>query len=108
SMGYYGPDKPPPQLQLPERPEDEPKPSEWKTPPLWGVADSAPYLHDGSAATLYDAIMRHRGDAKAVFEAYQPLSPDDQAALIAFLKTLRAPPDAIPLRDPSVTNLARK
>ena len=39
-------------VALPPRPEDDPKPSEWKTPPLWGVADSAPYLHDGSAPTL--------------------------------------------------------
>ena len=28
-------------------PDDHPLPDEWKTPPLWGVADSAPYFHDG-------------------------------------------------------------
>src|SRR4051812_40783523 len=39
--------EPPPELQLPPRPEGDPKSPEWKTPPLWGVADSAPYLHDG-------------------------------------------------------------
>src|SRR5262249_49464128 len=25
---------------------DGARPREWRTPPLWGVADSAPYLHD--------------------------------------------------------------
>jgi len=30
--------------------------TEYKTPPLWGVADSAPYLHDGRATTLRAAI----------------------------------------------------
>src|SRR5262249_48305510 len=29
---------------------------EWRTPPLWGLRDSAPYLHDGRAQTLDDAI----------------------------------------------------
>jgi CxxC motif-containing protein (DUF1111 family) len=99
---------PPPQLQLPPRPDDEPKPNEWKTPPLWGVADSAPYLHDGSAPTLRDAILRHRGDAKGVTQKYQALPPADQAAVVSFLGTLKAPPDALPLSNPSVTKLGRK
>ena len=38
--------------------------SEWRTPPLWGVADSPPYLHDGRAATLIDAITLHGGEAE--------------------------------------------
>lgn len=100
--------EPPPQLQLPPRPDDEPKPSEWKTPALWGVADSAPYLHDGSAGSLKDAIQRHRGDAKAVTEAYRKLTSADQEAVVSFLKTLKAPSEAIPLRDPSVTRLAKR
>lgn len=103
----YGPE-PPTQLQLPSRPDDDAKPQEWKTPPLWGVADSAPYLHDGSARTLRDAIARHRGDAKAVSARFTALSPADQGSVIAFLSSLKAPPDAPPLRDPSVTKLARR
>jgi CxxC motif-containing protein (DUF1111 family) len=102
----YG--EPPVQLNLPSRPEHEPKPQEWKTPPLWGVADSAPYLHDGSAATLREAVIRHRGDARAVSDRYKALGADDQAALLAFLGTLKAPPDAPQLRDPSVTRLSRR
>jgi mono/diheme cytochrome c family protein len=103
--GSYG-GEPPPQLNLPQRPDDEPKPSEWRTPPLWGVADSAPYLHDGRAATLHDAILDHKGDAKLALKAYQQLSGDDQAALVAFLKTLKAPTDAPPVRDMALTKLA--
>ncbi len=99
---------PSPLFGLPERPGDEPKPSEWKTPALWGVADSAPYLHDGSAPTLRDAILRHGGDAKSVREKFKALNTDDQAAVLAFLGTLKAPPDAAPLSNPAATRLSRK
>lgn len=99
---------PSPLFGLPERPSDDPKPNEWKTPPLWGVADSAPYMHDGSAPTLADAIRKHGGDARAVREKYNALGPDEQAAVLAFLGTLKAPPDAPQLRNPAVTKLSRK
>jgi len=99
--------EPPRPLRLRERPDHLPKPEEWKTPPLWGVADSAPYFHDGGAPTLESAIARHRGDARGVSAKYQELASTDQAAVIAFLKTLKAPPDAIPLSNPAVTRLRR-
>lgn len=76
------------------RPDGVPAADEWKTPALWGVADSAPYLHDGSAPTLAAAIARHQGDAKSVTAAYQKLPDADKAAVIAFLESLKAPPDA--------------
>jgi hypothetical protein len=88
--GGYG-SQPLPQFPLPE---DHPKSNEWKTPPLWGVADSAPYLHDGSAPTLHDAILRHLGQARPVSERYNQLPPAQQQQMIAFLLTLKAPPDA--------------
>jgi CxxC motif-containing protein (DUF1111 family) len=99
---------PSPLLGLPQRPDDDPKPNEWKTPALWGVADSAPYMHDGSARTLRDAILKHGGDARSVREKYKSLSAEDQSALLAFLETLKAPPDARPLSNPAVTKLDRK
>jgi len=77
-------------------PEDYPLPEEWKTPPLWGVADSAPYFHDGGSSTLEAAVLRHRGDAEAVTAAYRQLPGEDRSALIAFLRTLKAPADAEP------------
>jgi CxxC motif-containing protein (DUF1111 family) len=83
-------------------PEDHPLPEEWKTPPLWGVADSAPYLHDGGSPTLELAIRRHHGDAESVTAAYLKLPADDRTALIDFLKTLRAPSDAEPVPPPSI------
>jgi mono/diheme cytochrome c family protein len=104
--GYEG--GPSPLLNLPERPDSEPKSNEWKTPALWGVADSAPYMHDGSARTLRDAILKHGGAGKSVRHRYQSLGNADQLALIAFLESLRAPPDALPLSDLAVTKLDRK
>ncbi|WP_218081807.1 di-heme oxidoredictase family protein [Anthocerotibacter panamensis] len=61
------------------------------TTKLWGVADSAPYLHDGSAATLPEAIIAHGGEAEEASKAFQMLAARDQEALIAFLKCLKAP-----------------
>ena len=68
-----------------------PQPSEWRTPPLWGVADSAPYLHDGRAATLFDAIKLHAGQASKSVAKYAELSADQRDELMTFLYTLKAP-----------------
>lgn len=78
----------------PASPVQGPLPDEWRTPPLWGVADSAPYLHDGRAATLQDAIALHGGQGAAAARAFAALTPAAQTQLIAFLKTLRAPEPA--------------
>lgn len=73
-------------------PSNLPRLAEWKTPPLWGVADSAPYMHDGSSPTLEDAIESHGGDAKHSREKYmESIKKQDCESLIAFLKALRAP-----------------
>jgi hypothetical protein len=83
-------------------PEDHPLPDEWKTPPLWGVADSAPYFHDGGCPTLENAVLKHHGDAENVRVKFERLGAEDRAAIIAFLKTLRAPADAVPASSPVV------
>ncbi len=88
STGYYGEPPAPPSEGSGTAP---PVANEWRTPPLWGVADSAPYLHDGRAATLDDAIALHRGEATGVAERYQSLPAEDKANILAFLGTLRAP-----------------
>ncbi len=36
---------------------------EWRTPPLWGYRDSGPYLHDGRAEDLEEAVALHGGQA---------------------------------------------
>ena len=62
--------------------------SEFRTQPLWGIAAVAPYLHDGRADTLDDAIRFHDGEAKASREAYEAMSDSDRADVIAFLNSL--------------------
>ena len=64
---------------------------EWRTPPLWGVASSAPYLHDGRAATLLEAIALHGGEAKATTDRFLELPATERLALLEFLSCLRAP-----------------
>lgn len=64
---------------------------EWRTPPLWGVADSPPYLHDGRAETLDEAIREHDGEARRAADAYRALSEIRRQRLLTFLGTLRAP-----------------
>jgi len=77
-------------LDVPVPPE-YPYLTEWKTPPLWGVADTAPYWHDGSAKTLQAAILRHADEALTARENYKALPSEDQESLVAFLGSLRAP-----------------
>ena len=64
---------------------------EFITARLWGIADTGPYLHDGRATTLYDAIELHGGEAQAVRDAFLALSDRKQEELLAFLGTLRTP-----------------
>lgn len=68
-----------------------PLPAEWRTPPLWGVARSAPYLHDGRAATLDEAIRLHGSQGRSSASRYADLRTPEQQQLIAFLKTLDTP-----------------
>ena len=65
---------------------------EWRTPPLWGLRDSAPYLHDGRAATLEEAITLHGGQGAAAARRFAQLSDRRQRQLESFLLSLAAPP----------------
>jgi len=67
---------------------------EYRTPPLWGVADSAPYLHDGRATTLRAAIEWHGGEAMASRANFAQLSEKEQFAILKFLESLKAPQSA--------------
>ena len=62
--------------------------STWLTKELWGVGSTAPYLHDGSASTLTEAILAHGGEAESSRQAFQALDRGDQQSMIAFLKNL--------------------
>jgi len=60
----------------------------YRTPPLWGIRNTAPYLHDGRATTLEDAILIHDDEALNSRMAYQALFTADQQALLMFLQDL--------------------
>jgi CxxC motif-containing protein (DUF1111 family)/mono/diheme cytochrome c family protein len=84
-------------------------PSEWRTPPLWGIGlcdevaagfqgddtlNTAPnlgpchYLHDGRASQLIEAVLWHGGEAQTVRDKVVALASADRDALVAFLKSL--------------------
>jgi len=59
------------------------------TPALRGLWDSAPYLHDGSAATLDDVIpVMLQATAPSCTTPRTALSADDRAALVEYLRSL--------------------
>jgi CxxC motif-containing protein (DUF1111 family) len=62
--------------------------SEFRTAPLWGLGRTAPYLHDGRAATVEDAIAAHGGEAEGARSRFFALPDTDRAALLAFLLSL--------------------
>ena len=64
---------------------------EWRTPPLWGVRDSGPYLHDGRASTLEHAIALHGGEAAKTRARYFKLSQADRRKVLVMLNSLVAP-----------------
>jgi len=55
---------------------------------LWGVASTAPYLHDGRASTLTEAILEHGGEAAAARAAFVGLETAEKKDLVAFLESL--------------------
>ncbi len=84
------------------QPQPQPKPGqpqerksagkkEWRTPPLWGFRDSGPYLHDGRAQTLEQAVALHGGQASGSAQKFFQLSPTERLQVEAFLKSLVAP-----------------
>lgn len=68
---------------------------EWRTPPLWGVRDSAPYLHDGRAQTLAQAIAMHGGESARSAQKFFELSDAERFQVVSFLKSLIAPTDQV-------------
>lgn len=64
---------------------------QWLTPPLWGLSASAPYLHDGRAGTVHEAIMQHGGEAQASRDAYAKLSFEQAGTMRVYLLSLGRP-----------------
>ena len=70
---------------------DEATNSEFTTARLWGVADSGPWMHDGRALTISDAILFHGGEGQAARDAFAALSDAEKMSVLAFLRTLQTP-----------------
>ncbi len=62
--------------------------SEIRTPALWGLRLRRPLLHDGSAATVEAAILRHGGEASLAREGFTQATPSARADLLRFLGSL--------------------
>ena len=67
------------------------KSSEWRTAPLIGhrvPAEQRRFLHDGSAATVEEAIGKHGGEAERSRDLFVALSPDDKKRLVDYVNGL--------------------
>jgi CxxC motif-containing protein (DUF1111 family) len=67
------------------------KTQEWRTPPLWGFRDSGPYLHDGRARDLEQAVAFHGGQATNSAKRFFKLVPAERLRVQAFLRSLWPP-----------------
>jgi hypothetical protein len=68
--------------------------TQFVTEPLWGVATTAPYGHDGRSINLNEVILRHGGEAQSQRDNYAELPDGDRNAMLAFLGSLVLfPPD---------------
>lgn len=61
---------------------------EMKTSPLWGLRARGPFLHDGRAATVTEAIQAHDGEARAARNRFGALDKREVKALLAYLATI--------------------
>jgi len=76
-------------------------PDVYLTPELWGVGNTGPWMHDGRAAGLREAVLWHgedappapgepgRSEAQEARDAFTALAPADQEAVLTFLRSLR-------------------
>lgn len=62
--------------------------AEFRTAPLWGVVTNGPFLHDGRAHTLEEAIEAHGGEAQGSVDRFRALDADERAAVVSFLESL--------------------
>ncbi len=70
-------------------------PNEYLTPRLWGVANSAPYLHDGRAPSFDYAIAGHDGEGAAARAAFAALPFEEKGPLRVYLMSLRREPRVV-------------
>ena len=66
-------------------------PDEFRTAPLWGVGQRIFFLHDGRTQDLLNAIQQHSSpgsEANSVVKRFNRLTPDQQQAILDFLRSL--------------------
>ena len=66
------------------------------TKKLWGMANEPPYMHNGRALTLTEAIRMHGGEGQAARVAFDALSQPERDDLLEFLQTLQVLPEGSP------------
>lgn len=59
-----------------------------RTAPLWGLRTRSRLLHDGTALTPHEAIVRHDREARPVVQSYLRLPRDQRDLLMVFLSSL--------------------
>ncbi len=64
---------------------------QWMTRRLWGFVSEPPFLHNGRALLISEAIIAHGGEAEPSKIRFLTLSQDDQDAIVEFLQTLQIP-----------------
>jgi cytochrome c peroxidase len=83
---------------------------EFKVPSLRNVAQTAPYMHDGSLATLADVVRHYseispdrlHADGEAILKALK-LTAAESADLVAFLESLTETKSALPPKKPATS-----
>ncbi len=60
----------------------------WRTAPLWGVAHTAPYAHDGANLDLDSVTRRHGGEALESRLKYAKLTDAERNQVLSFLNSL--------------------
>nr|WP_265475095.1 di-heme oxidoredictase family protein [Mergibacter septicus] len=70
------------------RPEFEASSRMWKTTPLWGIGAKLragiPFLHDGRARNLTEAILWHDGESKTAKQKFKQLDQTERQNLLKY------------------------
>lgn len=64
---------------------------QFRTAPLWGAGQRLFFLHDGRTSDVSQAIQQHASqgsEANSVINNFNQLNPNDQQALVNFLRSL--------------------
>lgn len=64
------------------------EPTEYRTAWLWGMRFKENWMRDGKASTLRQSIELHGGESAASRDAFDALTPEEQAYLLRFLASL--------------------